>query len=326
LVGEKATINTSSTGAGSAGSLAIKASNIEVIGNISSSVVVANQTTQQGVGGLQVPVGVSGEVNINTNTININSGSINVRNLGTNRAGTLKINADSISLNRKGSIRASTASGEGGNISLDGQKLQLNDSYITATAGGNGNGGNININADTVVILGNSNINANAFEGRGGKVKIDSQGFFLSPDSKITASSERGINGSVQINTSQLDVVNSGIVTSSFNPTVINNTCSPEPPNLTNNLSIAGKGGIPQGPSDLFTSIVGWADQSVRIVPKQSEQSIQPNETQNIVVAQGWKDNGDGTVSFTITPDPPEDVTSYSSPLKSSCLHPKSIE
>ncbi len=63
------------------------------------------------------------------------------------------------------------------------------------------------------------------------------------------------------------------------------------------------------------------------IPAKQLDQAIQTDETQNIVVAQGWKDNGDGTVSFTITPDHTEDITAYSFPLKSSCLHqPKSIE
>ncbi len=325
LVGEKATINTSSTGAGSAGSVAIKAFNIEVQGNISSAVIVANQTTQQRAGGLEVPIGLSGEVTINANNININSGYISVRNLGASQAGTLKINSDSISLNRKGSIRASTTSSEGGNIFLDVRKLQLNDSYITATAGGNGNGGNISIDADTVVLLETSNITANAFEGQGGNIKINSPGFFVSANSKVSATSEQGVNGTVKINTSQLDVVNSDIVSSSFNPTVIENTCSPEPPSYYS-LTIPGKGGFPQSPNDLLTSTLGWAELSVPIAPKQLEQSVQPDETQDIVVAQGWKDNGNGTVNFTITPDPPKDITAYSSPLKSSCLHPKPVE
>lgn len=326
LVGQKATINTSSTGAGSAGSLAIKASNVEVQGNISSSVVVANRTTQQAIGGLDIPSGLSGEVSITTDNLNINNGYVSVRNLGANRGGTLKINANSISLNGQGSIRASTTSGEGGNIFLDVRNLKLNDSYMTAAAGGNGNGGNIKIDSDTVTLLGNSNITANAFEGRGGNIEINSPAFLLSANSQVSATSERGINGTVKTNTSQLNVVNSGITTASFTPSVLENTCSPEPPSY--NLEVAGKGGTPLGPSDLFTSIRGWTDQTIPIEPSQSIQpnEAQNNETENVIVAQGWKDNGDGTVSFTITPDPQEDPTAYSSPIKSSCLHPKSIE
>lgn len=326
IIGERAFVNTSTVGSGDAGTLTINASDIEISGSINSSANRAIQTAQIVFGSPPVPSGASGEVIVNAQNLNIlNGGRISVTNQGSGDAGKININSNNTNITNQGAITATTTVGQGGDISLRSQNLQLNNGSVSATAGtngSNGNGGNINIGADTVTLLGSSNITANAFEGRGGNIEINSPGLFLSLDSRVSATSQQGINGTVKINTSQLDVVSSTITTSNFTPTVIENTCSPEPPSY-NNLAIAGKGGIPQGTDDLFTSILGWTDQSVPIAQLQS---TQPNKTQNILVAQGWKDNSNGTVSFTITPDPPENITAYSSPLKPSCLHPKSVE
>ncbi|MCM0593849.1 MAG: filamentous hemagglutinin N-terminal domain-containing protein [Gloeotrichia echinulata DEX184] len=244
---------------------------------------------------------------------------IGIENAGTGNAGNLQINANKIGLANKSSITAATSGSEGGNILLRSGDLLLHNSTITTNTLNNGNSGNITIDVDTLVLQNNSSVTANAFEGRGGNIEINAQGFFLSSDSKVTATSEKGVNGTVKINTSQVNFILSGITPSSFNPTKISNTCYPENSRLNSNLSITGKGGIPQGYSDLFTNTLGWTDQSMPIPAKQLDQAIQTDETQNIVVAQGWKDNGDGTVSFTITPDHTEDITAYSFPLKSSC-------
>ncbi|MBU7583812.1 MAG: hypothetical protein KAF91_13030 [Nostoc sp. TH1S01] len=331
-------VNSASISSGDAGSIIINAKNfIEISGKagnsqpsfISSSVNSPNEIVKQIFRVSALPTGSGGSLTINTQALNINGGgTINVGNEGSGNGGKININANTINV-KNGSIFATTAIGEGGNISLNSQNIQLNDSSISATAGSNrsnGNGGNIDISADTVVLSESSNITANAFEGRGGNIEINSPAFLLSANSQVSATSEQGINGTVKINTSQLDVVNSGIATSTFTPSVLENTCSPEPPSYS--LDIAGKGGTPLGPNDLFTSIRGWTEQPIPIAPSQFIQpnEAQNNETENVIVAQGWKDNGDGTVSFTITPDPQEDPTAYSSPIKSSCLHPKSVE
>ena len=154
------------------------------------------------------PSGKSGNVTINTGQLSVTDGAeVNVRNDGSNDAGTLRINAASVSLDNKSAMTATTADGEGGNIFVNTRYLQLNNhSAVTATAGNKGNGGNININADILTAWGKSSITADAFEGRGGNITINAQGLFFSPDSLITASSKYGINGTVKYNIADTNI------------------------------------------------------------------------------------------------------------------------
>ncbi|WP_375515872.1 hypothetical protein [uncultured Nostoc sp.] len=164
------------------------------------------------------PSAKSGNVTINTGQLSLtDDAEVNVRNDGSNDAGTLEINATSVSLDNKSVITATTVSGEGGNIFLNVPYLQLsNNSAVTATAGNKGNGGNININTDILTAWGNSSITADAFEGRGGNITINAQGLFFSPDSLITASSKYGINGTVKYN-----IVDPNISPTQLKPKVI---------------------------------------------------------------------------------------------------------
>lgn len=202
IIGQQARVSSSTVGSGSAGSITINASDLHVSGRISSSVVMADQDTQQLFASPQSPSGNPGGIKINTENLSLmDGGIITVTNQGTSNAGTILINAKSISLDNKSAITATTANDEGGNISVNTQYLQLsNHSTVTATAGNKGNGGNININADILTAWRNSSITADAFEGRGGNITINAQGLFFSPDSLITASSKYGINGTVKYN------------------------------------------------------------------------------------------------------------------------------
>ncbi|MBD2535443.1 hypothetical protein H6G97_41030 [Nostoc flagelliforme FACHB-838] len=195
----------------------------------------------------------------------------------------------------------------------------MRNSSINTNAFNAGNSGNINVGTDALVLQ-NSNITANAFEGQGGNIKINTQGLFVSSNSKVTATSEKGVDGTVQINTPQLDLVNSGIKSSSFQDNLVFNACSPNSLGLPNNLSISGRGGIPVNLDDLFTTTLGLTDPSSSIPSQQLPQFAQTNNTENIVVAQGWRNNGDGTVSFVITPGPTDQMGAYTSLLRSSCI------
>ncbi|UKP01099.1 two-partner secretion domain-containing protein [Nostoc sp. UHCC 0870] len=312
-----AIVNSASLASGDAGSVNINArESVEVSGQsinsqpsfISSSANTVNEAVRGILNLPSIPSGSSGRVTINTENLNINQGGlISVGNIGTGNAGDLSVTANTIQL-KSGNINATTSVGQGGNISLNSQNIDLSNGIISATAGTNGtngNGGNVDINTGVLVLQNNSSITANAFEGRGGNIKITTQGLFVSQNSKITASSEQGVNGSVKINTSQLDFGFSGIKASTFDPTEIKNTCSPEPPNQTEQLSITGKGGIPRNPSDILDATVGWTDESSESIVAPTTPIDQSNQIENqaIVSAQGWKNNGDGTVSFTVTPN-----------------------
>lgn len=320
----KTSINTSTLSTGDAGTVNINARNLEVMGSINSSATRATELQQSAFGVPPIPSGSPGEVIINSNLLNItDGGEVAVVNEGTGDAGTLSIKSNTISVGNQGAISATTTSGQGGDINLDSQNIRLSNGNISATAGGTGDGGNIDIDTKSLILQNNSTITANAFEGRGGNITIDTQGFFISRDSLITASSERGIDGTVQINAPQLDLLSSGIKNQYFQPNLAFNTCSPEPFSLPDELTIFPKGGFPRSPDDYLTPIWGWTDPSAPIPTKplaQTQTQTQTQNTENIVVAQAWRNNGDGTVNFTITPDPAGDITAYSSPIKSPCI------
>ncbi|BCL40151.1 filamentous hemagglutinin N-terminal domain-containing protein [Nostoc sp. MS1] len=321
-------VSVSTYSQGNGGNLAIKASDSIVLtgqlpgyGTLSSSRISA----------LTWGSGNAGNVKVDARLLSVQDGAIisvssefpsvdiPIENPGTGNAGNLQINANKVDLISQSSILAATSGGEGGNISLTSNNLTLSNSSINTNALNAGNSGNINVDTGTLV-LHNSSISANAFEGRGGNIKINAQGLFVSTDSEITATSEKGVDGTVQINTPQLDIVNPDIKSSSFQATPPFNTCSPDSFGLPNNLSMSGRGGLPTSLDDLFTTTLGWTDSSASIPPQQIPQPTQTDDTENIMVAQGWRNNGDGTVSFVISPDPTNDIGAYSSPLKSSCI------
>lgn len=333
LLQDGGNITTGTFAEGNAGNLMIRASeSITISGKssdilrtaISSSAPQVSESIKTQFRLPPEPTGTAGSLNINTPKLSIsNFGQVSVTNQGSGDAGTININADKIDITNQGEISATTAIGEGGNINLRAENIQLNNGFISGSAGtteGTGNGGNISIETGAIILQNNSQITANAFEGRGGNIKINAPGLFASPDSQIRATSENGINGSVQVNTTQIDVANSSIRNSFFQSPQSFNTCSPEPPNLPSELTISGRGGLPTSLDNLFTTTLGWTDSSAPITPQQLPQSTQTDDTENIVVAQGWRNNGDGTVSFVITPDPTDDIAAYSSPLRSSCI------
>lgn len=317
-------ISASSFDTGSAGSLTVNADEIEVSG--SPSAIKASDDSLANTNGDRKRLGVSsipnsfpGQVTINTKLLIINRGGlVSVRNEGTGEAGKLEIKAESIKLN-EGSITGTTNSGEGGDISIRSQDLQLRlDSLITTTAGNSGNGGNITIKAGTVALLEDSRITANAFEGRGGNINIDTQGLFVSPDSRITASSAKGVNGVVTIHTGQVDFGNAVLRKTAFNPPGSSKLCASSSESEDEFIN-AGSGGIPESPSDPFNSLDGWSDERNPDTTNPSEALATAPQTQGVSEykeAQGWRNNIDGTISFT---DIPSDATPRSSLSAAPC-------
>ena len=322
VLGDDATVNTSSTGSGIAGFVTINASDIDVRGgSISSAIVAANPATQQQLEAPQSPSGEPGEVKINTNRLSLTRGVISVRNQGAGKAGTLTVNGKSIFLEDKSSITATTASGQGGNILVNSQSLRLrNNSSITATSGGNGDGGNIFINTGILTALESSSITANAFKGQGGNIQINGRGVFLSPDSKITASSERGINGTVQINAPQTDFKTTATVPLAVVIPEATQRCAAQSGERTDFVD-ARTGVIPSSPISILSSFYGWRDESApasATQPKEIMEStgIRIKPPEKYVEAQGWLSNGDGTVRLT---NRSSEVVPYASWTQASC-------
>lgn len=318
-----ARIESSTVASGLSGSLVINASNSILVDGtaanfttpslIISSANVSNPFFREFLDLPTIPEGESGSVTVNTNQLNVlNGAQISARNDGTNNGGSIQINANSVNLNNKGRVTTSTASGEGGNISLIARNSQLrNGSSITATAGEAGNGGNIIINTDTLVALENSDITANALNGRGGNIKIAAQGIFgiesrarLTPSSDITASSELGISGTVQIDTLDAQIISTTTLSEDIaQPPEITSTCQANSNTEENTFVISGTGGIPPSPDNFLSGSSGWSDRSV--VPQSANsRSVEPSSkiAIQVVEAQGWKQNSDGTIILTAQP------------------------
>jgi large exoprotein involved in heme utilization and adhesion len=329
LVGEQATINTSTTGSGSAGFVSVNASDIEIKSgaSISSAVIVANSSTQQQLSAPSNPNGNTGKIEINTKRLQLTNGVISVRNLGKNAGGTLEVNSRYISLDKESLITAATAFGEGGNIFLDSQYLQLRrGSAITATAGNSGNGGNVKINTSILFVLKNSSITANAFEGRGGNIKIDTKGLFLSPDSQIKASSERGIKGTVEINVLNKDPNGTKAAPEAIAETPkIASACQGGSNAIASRFVITGKGGLPASPDEKLYSNSGWQRDSVPIQATEnlSKSKLLPDDNAlQIVEAQGWVEDSNGNVVLIAEANP---GTSYASLSAAATCHAETL-
>lgn len=321
-------IVSSTLASGNAAEISINAPElVEILGgttnpsSIASSATVASET-QQRVFGLPGPEGLtgrSGTTGVNTkNLVLRDGGQSTVRNDGKGPAGDIQANADFLTLDR-GSITATTQQGEGGNIkaTVSDTVLLRNNSSITASAKGKGPGGNVDIDPKLVVLLENSSISANAEKGPGGKVSVTTEGLFISPDSEITATSDRGpqFDGIVELNTPELDLsrATSEPETLPKSPQIIS-TCQSSSQTTASEYIDAGRGGLPpKSPNSLQSSNIGWGEPENQ--PKSAAQVIEESST-SIVEAQGWKSNGDGTVSFVVAAP---DVVAYSSLNTPSC-------
>ncbi len=292
---------------GDAGNLDINTDVLKVLDQARASVAAGNATEAR------IPTG---------RLILLEQDLIPTNDTATGDAGNLEIEARQIFLDN-GKLLASTDSGEGGNITLDVEDTisMRRNSEITATARGIGNGGNITIDTKFLIAQEDSDITANAFDGRGGNIRLTAEGVFLSPDSQITASSERGVDGTVEINTSVdpsrgLTQLPSDLVDAA---NLVDRSCNPGEGSLRNSsFTVTGRGGLPPSPDEPLNEEGLLEDLGSPVAARDEEQKERPalsaasssSPLVQIVEAQGWVKNPDGTVILvaeapTATPQSP---------------------
>jgi filamentous hemagglutinin family protein len=300
-----ARVGTSTVSVGNAGNTTIRANqSVEVIGSfpgarnpslIDSS---ANLLDPSLVNTLEVPVlteGAAGSVEIFTPRLTVRDGGlITVQNEGPGDAGTLLISAEDTQLLSSGTLSASTNGGNGGNIDLISDSLLVGEgSSITTSAIGQGLGGNISIDSDGIALLPGSSIMANAEQGAGGRITISADALLQSPDSLISASSAAGaeLDGSVEIQADETVSTSPEIETPAVELPQVTAACADGADE--SEFTVTGRGGLPTAPSNLQQSTSGW-------LPSLPAEAVAPaTRPPQIVEAQGWISNGDGTVSFT---------------------------
>jgi filamentous hemagglutinin family protein len=250
-VADGAQIGSSTFDAGDAGTLDVKAREIELVG--------VSRFDAERSSGLFASVepgstGNGGSLTINTERLQINDhAKIATESEGTGQAGNFIISADQLEINR-GSITATSDQSGGGNINLKTSQLFLrnNSSINTSVFDGTGGGGNLTIDTNALVTLNNSDLTAKAFQGVGGRITISAEGVFRSLDSDIDASSQLGIDGEVNINSITTDFQNSmNPISPKFIVTeqAIAGSCLARRNEQQGSFVYAGKGGLPENPS-----------------------------------------------------------------------------
>lgn len=257
--------------------------------------------------------GDAGSVEIITPKLTVSDGGlVTVQNEGPGNAGVLSITSNNIKVLSNSRISASTNGGNGGNVDLASDSLLLGEgSSVSASAVSQGVGGNIVITSDGIALFPNSSITANAEQGPGGRVVISTDALLRSPNTTITATSAAGpeLNGFVDIQAPDTTPQPDTRVT----PDVMG------VPELTaactggagpNEFVVTGRGGLPRSPASLQQSYSGW---QAPLVSASANPVDRPSE---IVEAQGWVSNGDGTVNFVAQSSSP-----VSSATRTDCLH-----
>jgi filamentous hemagglutinin family protein len=258
-------ITASTLGRGNGGSVTIDASeSVTVAGRAANAESLASGAetlaSNISVGAQPLPTitGNGGDLTINTPQLKIDDrATISIGSTGSGNAGSLEVNADSIMLDRQGGISADTQSGGGGNIILNADHLiWRGESFTTATSRGTGNGGNITLNSNNLLVLEDSRITANAFMGMGGNIQVDTQGLFICQTCQVTASSELGLDGLVDIETLEPTTLSSLEIPQQ--PTQpqqeVAVACPSEPRKNISQLTITGRGGLPNRPQELLNA------------------------------------------------------------------------
>lgn len=300
-------VSASTASSGNAGNVQIRATqSVEVSGNfpgarnpslIDSSANIADPSLAEIVQ-LQYPLeGDAGSVDISSPRLTVrNGGMVTVQNEGIGDAGTLTVSSETLRLGSRGAISASTNGGNGGNIDLAAENLLVGvDSNITASSRGEGLGGNIFIESDAIALFPNSSITANADQGAGGRVEVSTDALLRSPNSSITATSAAGpeLDGTVDIQAPDETITIDTEITPQLTGVPEVSAACVGGSGGNSEFVVTGRGGLPRSPSSIQQSYSGWRS------PSTPSSAVGLTRAPQIVEAQGWVSNGDGTVNFT---------------------------
>jgi filamentous hemagglutinin family protein len=234
-------INSSTNGAGNGGKLDVNADLIEIIGT-SSTDRASIATTSFGAGNADNLTLNTKKLRV------INGASLSSSSFGAGNAGNLTVNASELvevkgksnnsvtTSNPQSIIRAAVQSvprqarglqglpdvpsGDGGNIIITTPVLNITQEGVVSVENqGTGNGGTLFINADQLNLDQVGSITAATASGQGGNINLDTENLQIDEGSTITATAENnGDGGNVNINTTSLIAKkNSQVTANAFN-------------------------------------------------------------------------------------------------------------
>ena len=239
LIADGAQVSSGTLGSGDAGSLTVRATEVEVIGGSPrgpSILVTGSEATGTG-GNLTIDTGrlrVADGAQIAASTAGSgNAGELIVRAtesveligsnafgrsglfanaiVGTGNGGDLTISTDTLTVRDRATISTSNFSslnpdippgqGQAGNLTVQARSLQLDNQGSLTTATASGEGGNINLQvSDLLLMRQNSEISTEAGgTGNGGNIDINTDFLVALEDSDIIANAFKGRGGNIQI-------------------------------------------------------------------------------------------------------------------------------
>ncbi|RUT05179.1 hypothetical protein DSM106972_040000 [Dulcicalothrix desertica PCC 7102] len=265
----------------SAQNLNLRANNITITGNLTSS----------------------GDITLEaTNKLMINDkATVSVSSQESGASGNLQLVTDNLTI-EGGTVSAKTIT-EGGNVNVYASSLLTlrQNATISTVSIGKGNGANINIEAGFILVNpnGDNDITTNVMQD-GGKIKISSNAIFglekrRSPTgrSDILVTSPALSNSNINITTLNIDP-NRGVTqlpTSIIDVSKqINQTCSNQA--TTNRFVIVGRGGLPLNTTEALSVNSGWIDWR-HIDEVQDNQGDDVSTQHQVVEATAWEvENG----------------------------------
>ena len=221
-VGDGAQVNVNTFGLGNAGTLTVKAGDIEILGGSVDGEFPSGLFAQADLG----QTGTGGDIDIEADYLLVADGAnINVNTFGEGNAGNLTINASEIELiagsadfGSSGLFASSEDLGNGGDITINSDYLLVTDGAQIITASFfEGDAGNLAIDSNEIELIGTSpggtpsglfsTIDLEA-TGNGGGLQIDTTDLLVSDGAQIAVSTAgSGSGGTLNINASNVELV-----------------------------------------------------------------------------------------------------------------------
>ncbi len=194
-ISEGATVSASTFSSGNAGTLSVKATDIEIVGT-SAQGNPSGIAAQVETGG----TGTGGNLMIDTDRLHLlNGAQIGTTTFGSGNAGNLTVQA--------------------GTVLLEGTSTGTRSGLFASAIAGTGDGGNLSVAADQLIIQNGAAIGVSNFQSRNilppgqgaaGNIQVDVRSLKLDQDGRITADSAGGSRGNITINATDFTLMRHG--------------------------------------------------------------------------------------------------------------------
>ncbi|MFL9458599.1 filamentous hemagglutinin N-terminal domain-containing protein [Tolypothrix bouteillei VB521301_2] len=201
------TISSSTSSAGKAGEISIRAKELRI-----ESAEVSSNTTSTGKAG-EISFDVAGSFVLNKVDVKANTSS-------GGEAGKISIRANSLKMEEAGiySVAEKDSTGKGGEINIETAFIEFQKAGVSTTTQGQGNAGTISISSPRNLIITGGTISSDTEStGNAGEINLDVKGSLVLQDALIFAkTSSNGLGGNIVVNAKDLDLIGARLETTAF--------------------------------------------------------------------------------------------------------------